>query len=226
MVKQAISDMIYPVFMLHLAAVLFPFLKFFQSGGWMRFITTVLATLLPIYAAVYLLILACQGRHGEKWRAILEAVFRPVPLLGAARQDLALSRLAAALEALLNAGVSIIGAWELAATASGSPALRRLVQTWRPRLDRGSTPSELVSESSLFPTVFNNLYHTGEISGQLDQTLHRLHVLYGDEGTRRMRLVAQWGPRLIYFAVMIYVACRIIGFYIGYFQNIQDSMKF
>ncbi len=222
MVKQAISDLLYPVFTLHVAVVVFPFIEFFSTGNMARFILTVLAVLLPLYAAVFFLILACQGRHGENWRAALERVFDPVPLLGTARRDLALARLAAALEALLNAGVPIIGAWELAAAASGSPALRRLVLHWRPRLESGSTPSELVSESGRFPTVFNNLYHTGEISGKLDETLLRLRTLYHEEGTRRMRLVAQWGPRLVYFAVALYCAFRIIGFYMGYFKQIED----
>ena len=122
----------------------------------------------------------------------------------------------------LNAGVPIIGAWELAATASGSPALRRLVHSWRPRLDQGSTPSDLVSESSQFPTVFRNLYHTGEISGQLDETLKRMHAMYLEEGVRRMRLVARWGPQIVYFGVAIYVAFKVISFYMGYFKMIND----
>jgi type II secretory pathway component PulF len=211
------------MFILHMAVVLFPFVNLVTTGNWTRFIFTVLAVLVPLYGAAFFLVFACQGRHGENWRAGLERVLRPVPILGVARRDLALSRLAAALEALLNAGVSIIYAWELAGAASGSPALRRLVQTWRPRLDQGATPSQLVSESSLFPSVFNNLYHTGEISGQLDETLRRLHALYEEEGLRRMRLAGQWGPRLVYFGVMFYCACRIIFFYLGYFQQLQDT---
>lgn len=227
MIKQAISDLMYPIFTFHLAVVVFPFIQLIQPGGSLtRFILTILAVLVPLYAGVYFVILACQGRHGENWRAILERVFGFVPVLGTARQDLALARLAAALEALLNAGVPIIGAWELAATASGSPALRRLVQSWRPRLDGGSTFAELVSESDRFPTVFNNLYHTGEISGQLDQTLLRLHALYQEEGIRRMRLVARWGPQIVYFAVAIYVGFRIVTYYMGYFQMINDASKF
>jgi type II secretory pathway component PulF len=222
MVKQAISDLLYPAFVLHMSVVVFPFIKAFSTGNWVIFILTVLGVLVPLYALVFFMIYACQGRHGENWRALLERVFDPIPVLGTARRDLALARLAAALEALLNAGVPIIGAWELAATASGSPALRRLVQTWRPRVEGGSTPSEMVSESNRFPTVFNNLYHTGEVSGQLDQTLTRLHTLYQEEGIRRMRLVARWGPQIVYFAVAIYVGCRVIGFYMGYFKMIDD----
>ena len=227
MVKQAISDLMYPIFTFHVAVVLFPFIQLLQPGGSMTgFFLTIVGVLIPLYAGVYFLIYACQGRRGEKWRAALERVFRLVPVLGTARQDLALARLAAALEALLNAGVPIIGAWELAATASGSPALKSLVQTWRPRVDGGSTYSELVSESDQFPTVFNNLYHTGEISGQLDQTLLKLHALYQEEGIRRMRLVTRWGPQIVYFAVAIYVGYKVITYYMGYFQMVNDASKF
>jgi type II secretory pathway component PulF len=222
MVKQAISDLMYPVFTLHVAVFVFPFTEFFKTGDLTRFILTVVGMLAPLYAVVLFIIVACQGRRGEKWRSILEQVFRPVPVLGTARRDLALSRLAAALEALINAGVPIIGAWELAATASGSPALKRTVQQWRPRLEQGSTPAELVSESGQFPTLFASLYHTGEISGQLDQTLNRIHAMFQEEGMRRMRLVARWGPQIVYFAVAIYVAFRVIGFYMGYFKMIDD----
>jgi type II secretory pathway component PulF len=224
MVKQAISDLMYPMFTLHVAVFVFPFVEFFKTGNMTRFGLTVVGMLAPLYAGVFFIIFACQGRHGEKWRAILERIFSPVPVLGTARRDLALSRLAAALEALLNAGVPIIGAWELAATASGSPALRRTVQEWRPRLEQGSTPAELVSESGQFPSVFASLYHTGEISGQLDQTLNRLHTLFQEEGLRRMRLVSRWGPQIVYFAVAIYVAFRVIGFYMGYFKELNDVM--
>src|SRR5256885_3087592 len=131
-------------------------------------------------------IFAAQGRRGESGRAFLERFFRAVPLFGSARQNLALARLAAALEALITAGVSIIEAWELAATASGSPALRRAVLAWKPEVLAGQTPAEAVNRSGAFPELFANLYHTGEITGQLDETLDHLHRLYQEEATRKL----------------------------------------
>jgi type II secretory pathway component PulF len=195
-----------------------------QTGNVFKFVATILAVLGPLYGGAFLLLLACQGRHGEGWRAVIERLLHPIPFLGTARRYLALARLAAALEALLNAGVSIIGAWELAATASGSPTLHRVVRSWKGPLETGSTPSELVSSSPAFPDVFRNLYHTGEISGTLDETLKRLHKFYQDEGSRKMRTVAQWTPRLVYFGIVIYVALRIIAFYTGYFKQINEIM--
>src|SRR5262249_25105084 len=142
--------------------------------------------LFPLYAVVLLVIYAAQGRHGETWRGWMESLFGRVPLLGKARRYLALARLSAALEALLSGGVTIIEAWELAATASGSPALRRLVVGWRPLVDAGQTPSEVVNASRRFPELFANQYATGEVSGKLDDALRRLHQYYQNEGSRKL----------------------------------------
>ena len=125
--RQMIGDLAYPAFLLHFAVFIFPFAQFFTSGNWVAYLRQTLGVLIPLYAVVALMIFAAQSRHGETWRACFETLLHPIPVLGQARRYLALARLAAALEALLSAGVTIIEAWELAATASGSPALRRTV---------------------------------------------------------------------------------------------------
>src|SRR5208337_2280457 len=131
--------------------------------------------LAPLYGVVIALVYATQGKHGENWRAVIESLLRPVPLLGTARRYLALARLAAALEALISAGVNIFEAWDVAATASGSPALRRAVAAWRPKVTAGQMPSEAVRQCRLFPETFANLYASGEISGKLDESLRNLN---------------------------------------------------
>ena len=124
--------------------------------------------LAPLYGAVALMIYALQSQHGEQWRARLESLLRPVPLLGTARHYLALSRLAAALEALISAGVNVIEAWNLAATASGSPAFRRALMAWKLSLDAGQTPPNSCALSA-FPETFANLYASGEVNGKLEE---------------------------------------------------------
>ena len=54
----------------------------------------------------------------------------------------------------------------------------------RPRVEAGQTPAEVVEASGRFPELFAHEYATGEISGQLDDTLHRLHQYYQDDGSR------------------------------------------
>jgi type IV pilus assembly protein PilC len=224
MLRQMISDLMYPAFVFNFSIVLFPLVSLITTGNATKFFLTVAGILAPLYGALFLIVLACQGRHGEKWRSVIETILRPVPILGTARRCLALSRLSAALEGLLNAGVSIVSAWDLAANASGSPSLARAVRSWKPHLQEGSTPSELVSDSSQFPQLFANLYHTGEVSGQLDETLGRLHRLYQDEGSRKLRALAQWTPKAVYMIVAFLVAWKVISFYAGYAHQLNDVM--
>src|SRR5882762_4685905 len=197
--RQVIADLAYPAFLFHFAIFILPFAKFFTSGNWLTYLFQTIGVLIPIYAVIALIIYAAQSRHGEKWRGWMECIIHPIPILGTARRYLALSRLAAALEALLSAGVTVIQAWELAATASGSPALRRVVLAWRPLVDGGQTPAEALNASAKFPELFANQYATGEVSGKLDETLRRLHIYYHEQGSRKLHAVAQWTPRAVYF---------------------------
>jgi type II secretory pathway component PulF len=224
--RQMIADLVYPVALLHLAIFIFPFASFFMSGNLFAYLAQTFGVLIPLYVIVAAMVYAGQSKHGESWRAWVEAVLHPIPILGTGRHYLALSRLAAALEALINAGVTIIEAWELAATASGSPALRRVVHAWKQQLRAGETPAELVRACPRFPDLFANLYSSGEVSGKLDDTLRQLHRLYQEEGTRKLHAVAQWVPRFIYAAVALLIAYRVVQFWTGYFKQIQDAGGF
>jgi type IV pilus assembly protein PilC len=225
--RQMLSDMAYPLFVLNFAIILFPLIDLIGPHGTLtRFLGMTIGIAVPLYLLVFLIIYACQGRHGEGWRSQVENVLGRVPVLGTARRDLALARLATALESLLSAGVPIIAAWELAATASGSPALNRTVQSWKQPLAEGSTFSELISRSSRFPQLFANLYHTGEVSGTTDDTLLRLHTLYQTEGMSKMKHLSQWTPKVVYFGIIFFVAWKIISFYTGYFHEVEQASHF
>jgi len=218
-IKQVISQLIYPVGLIHLAAIIFfivlPFAASqFNASLILLFVKTALI-LSPLYGAVAFMTYATQSKHGEKWRARIEAFLRWVPILGKARQFLALSRLAAALEALISAGVNIFEAWDMAATASGSPALRRAVTDWKPQVTAGQMPSEAVRLCPLFPEMFANLYASGEVSGKLDESLRHLNRLYNEEGTRKLNAFATWMPRLVYMLVVLMIAYKVIQFWSG-----------
>jgi len=193
MAKQMIADLAYPVFLFHFFVFITPFPQLFLSGNIVAYLVKTFGVLLPIYVLVALLLYVMQSAHGERWRAWIERILHPIPVLGTARRSLALARLAAALEALISAGVTIIEAWELAAAASGSPALRKLVLAWRPQLNAGQTPAEVLNASRKFPDLFVSQYTAGEVSGKLDDTLRRLHGYYQDEGSRKIRGRRQMG---------------------------------
>jgi type IV pilus assembly protein PilC len=231
-VRQVISQLIYPVGLVHMAVFIFFIVLPFAASQFNASLPLLFAKaaliLSPFYGAVGLMIYATQSKHGENWRAWIEAFVRLVPILGKARHYLALSRLAAALEALISAGVNIFEAWDLAATASGSPALRRAVAAWKSRVVAGQMPSEAVNLCPLFPGTFANLYASGEVSGKLDETLRHLNRLYNEEGTRKLNAFATWMPRLIYMLVALMIAYKIVQFWIGIYGphgDLSNIMK-
>ena len=222
--RRMISGLLYPAFVFHFAIILFPFLAWFKGGSLTMFALQTIGILVPIYGLIFFIIFATQGRRGEAWRARLEKITRPVPVLGSGREALALARLSAALEALLNAGVTVIEAWELAAAASGSPGIATVVLEWRPRLQSGGvTPAEAITDSGKFPELFANLYRSGEISGQLDESLRNLHRYYLEEGQRKMQMLGQWLPRGVYLFVALMVAVKVIGFYTDLWSGIDKA---
>jgi type II secretory pathway component PulF len=224
--RQIVSQLLYPAFLVHFAVLIFMIVLPYAKSGFTASFSVLFGKaamfLLPIYLVIVFLVFANQSRHGEGWRSIMESILHWVPLLGKARRQLAISRLSIALEALISAGVGVLQAWPLAAIASSSPVLRRTVDRWESRLAEGTTPSEMVSNSPVFPETFANLYHSGEISGKLDETLHKLHVYFQDEGSHRMNLFVRFSTFLIYLTCLLTIAYKIIGFYAGYFNQIGN----
>ncbi|MEI7728842.1 MAG: type II secretion system F family protein [Verrucomicrobiota bacterium] len=225
LVKQVISELAYPAALFHFAILSFPFPDLFVTGNVWVYAFKTLGVLLPVYGAVLALIYVMQGRHGDAWRARIEQILHRVPLLGKARKNLALARLAAALEALISAGLPIFKAWDIAVDACGSPALRRAVHSWKPAWASGLTPAQTVQASPEFGDLFKRLYLSGEVSGKLDHELRHLHTLYQEDGTRQLHQVVQWLPRLVYFGIMLFIAYRVISFYQGYFNQINELTK-
>ncbi len=224
--RSFMAQVAYPIVLVHLALVIFPthlLPRLVWEGQVVEFLQQKLMVFIPLYAGAILLLFASQGRRGESWRSLVERFIRPIPTLGRAKQGMALARLAVALEALISAGVSIVDGWQLAADASGSPALRRAVLSWRSGIQAGETPGDLVSRSAVFPQLFSNLYNTGEISGQLDDSLRRLHHYYEEESARLLRSFIRWFSLAVYLLIAAAIGYQIISFWKNYYGNILQG---
>lgn len=218
----------YPLIVFHLGVLIFPvstLTDLVLKGAVVPFFLQKLLVLGPLYGLVAFLLFSLQSTRAETWRALVEKIAGFVPVLGTARRSLAIARLSLALESLINAGVNLIEAWEMAAAASGSPALRRVVARSKSALEAGTPPSEMVASHPEFPSAFASLYQSGEVSGTLDESLRRCHVLFEEEGARKTRQVVFGLVGLVFGAVILLVAWNIIKFWLGYFQQINDAIN-
>lgn len=228
-VRDTISGLVTTLATLHVFLLIFPLtllIAFVVDGifnghtaSCLPFILEKVLVFGGLYGVVLFLIFASHGRRGVRWRSLVESIFNCVPILRSALRFLALSRLAAALDALTNAGVNVTQAWELAATAAGSPRLKHEISGWKEQIEGGMTPAELVNQARYFPELFANLYQTGELSGKLDETLNRLHLYYQEEGFRALRLFTRVLNGVIYGSVVLLVAYNIIKFWTNYYAT-------
>ena len=177
-----------------------------------------------LFGGIWFLAFVCQGNRGEGVRRIVESVFNLVPVLRMAIKYLAVARLSMALDALLNSGVPMIRAWEMAVAACGSPRLKREVLRWTPEMETGTTPADMVGQIAYFPEMFVQLYQSGEISGKLDESLTRLHTYFEDEGFRKLQTFSRILNMVIYFTVAICVAVFVINFWRQYYGNLLNSI--
>lgn len=227
-IRDTISRLLVTIATLHVFLFIFPLGLFIDCAkGIMsndytlcvKFIVEKIIVFGLLYGIVLFFIFASQGKRGERWRSIVESLAQMVPVLRIAQKRLVLSRLAAALESLISSGVSIIKAWPLAAAASGSPHVKREVAKWEAEFETGATPAELVSRTRYFPEMFANLYHTGEISGKLDESLGRLRAYFNEEGFRTLALFTKIFTGTVYGTVVVLVAYNVIKFYSGLFSG-------
>lgn len=224
-----VAQISYPAFVLLLGFAVFGMLlPWAQSQGSASLVGLALRTffrLAMLLSLAGLIAYALQGSRGQHWRAVVERILSPVPLLGSGRRALALSRLAFALEALVAAGAGFVEAWPIAAQASHSEQLRGVVDRWKPLLELGQSPADLLRAERPFAGFFANMYATGETTGTLQESLRRIAVHYQDEGVAKLRSFTSWMPRLIYLGIAIYLAFQIIGFYRGYFKTIDSFFQ-
>src|SRR6185436_17213582 len=81
MVRSVMADLAYPLLTLHVAIFVFPpdLLKaLVMNGDVFGFALAKLKQLLPLYGLVLLLIWACQSKHGEAWRSLIERIVRAI----------------------------------------------------------------------------------------------------------------------------------------------------
>jgi type IV pilus assembly protein PilC len=230
-IRETISNLAVAALNLHVFLLVFPlsYLISFAMGiinndhtMCIPFIREKILIYGSLWGTIIFFIFACQGKRGERWRRIVEYLNQAVPLLRTALKYLVLYRLTTALDALVNSGLSVVQCWPMAAAASGSPHLKNQISQWKTEFESGQTAAELVRAERYFPEMFANLYHTGEISGHLDDTLKRLQTYYHEEGFRLLRLFGRIVSRVIYFVIAGAIAYNIIGFYLGYFHGMAN----
>ncbi|MCX7867774.1 MAG: type II secretion system F family protein [Limisphaera sp.] len=222
--REVWSGLAYPLFLLHFAVLVLALPEWVRTGDAGAYAGRVLSVLVPLHgAAWWILWWSSRERRGSA-AAVAEALLDATPLLGSGRRALVMSRLAGGLKLLLEAGVSVLEAWPLAARACGSARLHRAVEEWWPRWQQGETPGETLRASARVPSLFADQYATGELTGRLDEVLGRLQHYYAEEARAQLKAFASWLPRLVYVLVACWIGWQVVQFWSAYFGQLEELL--
>lgn len=213
---------VYPTLLLHLGAFLFPLLQQvsmdtgFQFNAW-TYGGAVAQLLVPIWLGLGLVAtLATRGGTlGFRLSSIL-------PLWRDYVRTRSLADLTFGLGLLLEAGVRIDRAWQVAGVLTSSPELRSAALTIGTTAERGGSPSAVVRGHRCFPAAFARFYETGQSTGTLPESLLRLAAVFDNDALGRLNRVSVVYPVLLLGIIVVWIAFRILTFFASYFTTLGN----
>ena len=194
--------MVYPATVLGVATLLGwllftfflpPFFEAFASSGTplplltrvVLLFTQVVGSPLFWMAAIAALVLlrnaALRAWRNKEQRVRLFRALRSSPVLGKVTMLTATVRFANCLAVLLDCGLPLIRAWQLAAAASGDAVLEMDAERVARSIREGEHLSATVGDSPVYPAGFASMLGAAEESGALPQTLSSLAEIYDQE---------------------------------------------
>lgn len=117
----------------------------------------------------------------------LQRLVRRLPQARALTETIVLSRFVHALGAMLQSGVPVLPALEVAGQAAGSEEFGPIVKFLQGQISQGRRFSEALQQTRRFPPMIIRMVAVGEESGRLDAMLQRAAVLMDREFELRMR---------------------------------------
>ena len=215
----------YPIFVLHFG-ILALGVKTLVTDGVGPFVREVGSLLLLVYGVALVVALAVPllADTGATSKAI-DSLLRCLPLIGTLRKNFAVSRFCSTYEMQLGAGVNVLDSLKAAGRASRSGMIAAAVTRALPEVVKGGQVGALLSRGNAFPEAMLRDLTVAEQTGRLDEELDRLAEEHRRAALATLDVLAEWVPRLIYLGVLAYLGFRIVSFYAGYMQTIEDLTK-
>ncbi len=170
---------------------------------------------LPLAAAMGVVSLR---RSNAGFRLATDRIALGLPLLGSLFDLAANARFTRALAFLYDAGVILSQALHWAADVTGNGVYRGAILALRDRVAAGDTLTRALQTSDRFPSLVIQMVDTGETTGQLGATLHRVADYYDSELAGRIEVMISLLQPLLMAILAVIVGSLVIAFYLALFQ--------
>ncbi|MEI6537752.1 MAG: type II secretion system F family protein, partial [Verrucomicrobiaceae bacterium] len=91
-------------------------------------------------------------------------------------------------------------------------------------IEEGGDLAGSLRASRVFPVQFNNSVEMAEQAGTLDVEMNRWAEAESRLAALAQDRAAEWLPRIFYLLVVLYVASRVVGMFMGYYGKLGEAM--
>lgn len=202
--KKVQSTLTYPLILMTMTIIVVTFLLIFivptfvatfeEMGAELPLITVVTVALSgwmqKLWWLVLLLLIASVisfrylFQHNRQFHYTVHYILLKTPIFGPLLQKSAIARLMRTLSSLFSAAVPILQALTISERVSGNPVVGKVVLDARTSLEKGSTLSEPLVGSWIFPPLVTSMVQIGESTGSLDYMFEKIADFYESEVDR------------------------------------------
>jgi type II secretory pathway component PulF len=242
--SKVMAALMYPAILLFLAVGVLIFLmvffiprfqKMFEGlGGQLPLLTRIIIDVsywirtYGIFIAIGLVVLGFLVRNwmsSERGRRAWEGFIILMPVLGPLLSQFAMARFCRMLGTLLNAGVPLVQALNVARRSIGNQTLVDAVSNSIERVKEGAQLGASLSDCrSLFPSSVLEMISVGEESGKLDQELIRIAVVTEGDLDRNLKTAVAFLEPLMLFFIAAFIGTIFIGMIYPIF-SLQQYIK-
>jgi type IV pilus assembly protein PilC len=117
----------------------------------------------------------------EKGKRVVDRLILKSPVFGPLLRKVAVAKLTRTLGTLIDSGVPILEALNVAAGTAGNKVVEEAIYSVRSSVSKGRTIAQPLGESGIFPAMVVQMISVGETTGALDQMLNKIADFYDEE---------------------------------------------
>jgi type IV pilus assembly protein PilC len=117
----------------------------------------------------------------KRGRKIFDTVVLKLPLFGTLLRKIAVAKFTRTLGTMIASGVPLLDALEIVSRAANNTVIEEAIMFTREKVSEGSSMSEPLAQTKVFPGMVVQMIGVGESTGAMDTMLQKIADFYEDE---------------------------------------------
>lgn len=184
------------------------------------------ASALVILAALVAIFVVSMQRKAASGRLWIDAWKLRVPLVGQIVEKAALARFSGTLGLLLDAGIELPRALEMAAEGAGNATVARILQNVAVDVQTGRSLSESIDKHQAMPASMAWTIGVGEETGALSEALNKISKLYARQVDSLVTSLAGFVEPMLIIVIGSGVLMLVLGMFLPLAATIQALCGF